>query len=99
MAEELGCSLATVSNFLNQKPVDFWYFQESCHKLGQDWQAIAALDDSDSPSQTKIQEPFVCLPEPDFVYVERPAIESVCNQVLLGLGALLRIKAPSLLTT
>ncbi|MGF1989610.1 MAG: AAA-like domain-containing protein [Nostoc sp. ZfuVER08] len=97
LAEELKCSLATVNNFLNGKPVDFWYFQEICLKLGQDWQAIAVLDYDDSNSKTKIQEPFVCEAESDFVYVERPPIESLCYEILLRPGALLRIKAPGLM--
>ncbi len=95
LADDLGCSLATVSNFLNGKPVDFSYFEEICHKLGQDWQAIADLDYDDSNSQT--QEAFLLEPEPDFIYVERPPIESLCYETLLQPGALLRIKASGLM--
>ncbi|MCF2151540.1 AAA-like domain-containing protein [Desmonostoc muscorum LEGE 12446] len=97
LADDLGCSLATVSNFLNGKPVDFSYFEEICQKLGQDLQAIADLDYNDSNSKTKTEEPFVCEPEPDFIYVERPPIESLCYETLLQPGALLRIKASGLM--
>ncbi|MCC5663543.1 AAA-like domain-containing protein [Nostoc sp. CHAB 5784] len=99
LADELGYSLATVSNFLNGKPVDFWYFQEICQKLGQDWQAIADIDYNHSNSKTEeaIALAFPDKSETDFIYVERPPIESLCYEILLRPGALLRIKAPSLM--
>ena len=43
LAEDLGISQSTVSNFLNGKPVDHSYFQEICEKLALQWQEIADL--------------------------------------------------------
>ncbi len=43
LATELGISRATVSKFLNGKPVDYLNFVEISEKLGLDWQAIAGL--------------------------------------------------------
>lgn len=99
LADELGFSLATVSNFLNGKPVDSLYFQEICEKLAQEWQAIAYLDYDDNNSKTEeaIVLAFPDKSETDFIYVERPPIESLCYETLLQSGALLRIKAPGLM--
>ncbi|MCC5668326.1 AAA-like domain-containing protein [Nostoc sp. CHAB 5784] len=107
LAEELGLSLATVSNFLNGKPVDCLNFQEICDKLDLDWKAIAASDHNGSKNamvteHEQVQEVSVeVFPEEpeveDFIYVERPPIESICYQILCQSGGLLRIKAPSLM--
>jgi hypothetical protein len=44
LAEEAEFALATVSNFLTGKPVDFATFEELCRRLALDWQDIAQLD-------------------------------------------------------
>jgi hypothetical protein len=44
LAEDAGFSLATVSNFLNGKPVDYITFEELCQRLGLDWKEIYTLD-------------------------------------------------------
>jgi transcriptional regulator with XRE-family HTH domain len=44
LAEDLGISQSTVSNFLTRKPVDFSYFLEICVKLGLEWRDIADLE-------------------------------------------------------
>lgn len=100
LAEELGLSLATVSNFLNGRPVDFVNFDEICQKLSLDWQAVAAPFEDSSTTVTKNEntakansETFTENSE-DFIYIERPPIESTCYQTLRQPGALLRIKAP-----
>ena len=51
LAEDVGFALATVSNFLTGKPVDYVTFEELCHKLALSWKEIADLD-FDVPSQT-----------------------------------------------
>ena len=51
LAEEVGFALATVSNFLNGKPVDCATFEELSRKLALDWREIANLD-FEVPSQT-----------------------------------------------
>jgi transcriptional regulator with XRE-family HTH domain len=85
LAEDLGFALATVSNFLNGKPVDNLNFKEICRKLALDWQAIAELEtDSDEPQPMLVS---------DF-YVERVPQQAQCFQELMKPGALLRIKAP-----
>lgn len=44
LAEDLGISQSTVSNFLTCKPVDFSYFTEICYKLALSWKNIADLE-------------------------------------------------------
>jgi AAA-like domain len=44
LAEDVGFALATVSNFLTGKPVDYTTFEELCRKLALDWREIADLD-------------------------------------------------------
>jgi transcriptional regulator with XRE-family HTH domain len=44
LAEDVGFALATVSNFLTGKPVDYTTFEELCRKLGLNWREIATLD-------------------------------------------------------
>jgi DNA-binding Xre family transcriptional regulator len=107
LAEDVGCSLATASNFLNGKPVDFTNFIEICDRLGLDWKDIAASDSNGSNSTTVAEnaqpEEVSVLAFPDeleaedFIYVERPPIESLCYQTLCQPGSLLRIKAPGLM--
>ncbi|BAY67125.1 TIR protein (plasmid) [Calothrix brevissima NIES-22] len=104
LAEELKLSLATVSNFLNGKSVDYLNFLEICDKLGQDWKALADHNLNCSNYTTAIENKlpseisFATFEDEskieDFIYVERPPIESICEQTLCQPGALLRIKAP-----
>ena len=91
-------SLATVSNYLNGKPVDCLNFQEISLRLSQNWQKIASSEEDSSPAG----HPMVVIAdwnqeEADFIYVERPPIEASCHETLQQPGALIRIKAPSLM--
>jgi len=107
LAEDVGCSLATASNFLNGIPVDFTNFIEICDRLGLDWKDIAASESNGSHITTvaenmkPLEESASAFPDEleveDFIYVERPPIESRCYETLLQPGALLRIKAPGLM--
>lgn len=106
LAEELGFSLATISNFLNGKPVDCEYFQEICRRLEMDWKEIAVINSNgiDDTAIENKQPPEISvatfadeLEMEDFIYVYRPPIESICEQALCQPGALLRIKAPGLM--
>ena len=109
LAEELGLSLATVSNFLNGKAVDCLNFKEICDRLGLDWKAIASVNYNSNtnsnmmvvehqPPQEISVEQFQNEPSSeDFIYVERPPIEFICYQTLSQPGALLRVKAPHLM--
>lgn len=96
LAEDLELSLATVSNFLNGRPVDYLNFIEICDKLGLDRRAIAAPPEDniiETPTVEAFRETSGELPE-ELIYIERPPIESNCYQTLRQSGALLRIKAP-----
>lgn len=106
LAEELGLSLATVSNFLNGRPIDCINFQEICNKLNLDWETIVVhnLNSEDTIITETVVDSSILLPvnvEPpddkleinNFIYVERPPIEPTCYQTLRQPGALLRIKA------
>jgi AAA-like domain len=44
LAEDVGFALATVSNFLTGKPVDYGTFEELCRRLALDWKEIAHMD-------------------------------------------------------
>ncbi|NEO29627.1 MAG: hypothetical protein F6K36_04085 [Symploca sp. SIO3C6] len=50
LAEDVELSLATVSNFLTGKPVDFATFVEICQKLALEWKEFADLDEQISSS-------------------------------------------------
>jgi DNA-binding Xre family transcriptional regulator len=96
LAEELGLSLATVSNFLNGKPVDFLNFTELCERLGFKYKDVidtvvnVSTEDGTGASS-------VVLEADNFIYIERPPTEAKCYQTLTEPGALLRIKAPGLM--
>jgi DNA-binding Xre family transcriptional regulator len=51
LAEDVELALATVSNFVTGKAVDYATFEELCRKLALSWREIADLD-FDLPSQT-----------------------------------------------
>jgi transcriptional regulator with XRE-family HTH domain len=102
LAEELGLSLATVSNFLNGKAVDCLNFQEISDKLGLSWKAIAEVNHNGNSNNnmTVVEHQPPQSDEPsseNFMYVERPPIECICYQTLSQPGALLRVKAPGLM--
>ena len=90
LAEELNLSRATVSNFLNGRPVDYLNFIEICRILGLDWQAIAQFEEDveEQDNEEKQEQPMS-----DF-YIERVPYEAQCYQEILKPGALIRIKAP-----
>ncbi|MFB2882363.1 AAA-like domain-containing protein [Floridanema aerugineum] len=46
LAEDLGISQSTVSNFLNGRPVDYANFLEICRILAQEWRNIADFADN-----------------------------------------------------
>jgi len=98
LAEELQLSLATVSNFLNGKPVDYLNFYEICSKLGLDEQEIADFDSSSAAKDedTEAERTNCSQDSADTKlsnYVKRPPIESRCLETILQPGALLRLKA------
>lgn len=90
LAEELNLSRATVSNFLNGRPVDYLNFIEICRKLGLDWQAIAQFEDDveEQDNEEKQEQPV------SHFYIERVPYEAQCYQEILKPGTLIRIKAP-----
>jgi transcriptional regulator with XRE-family HTH domain len=100
LAEELGLSLATISNFLNGKPVDHLNFLEICDRLSLPWQDIAKWGEMnnnfDSFFETVSNYAEDEGDEP-FIYVERPPMESNFLEEILRPGGLIRIKAPCLM--
>ena len=98
LAEELNLSLATVSNFLNGKPVDYLNFLEIAERLSLNWQDIADVDNNGSNGVQGIYtSPETGQEQPEkIIYVERPPVEGLVHQTLLQPGSLIRIKAPSL---
>ncbi|NEP15189.1 MAG: helix-turn-helix domain-containing protein [Symploca sp. SIO2C1] len=103
LAEELWISLSTLNNYLNGRAVDNLNFREISERLAQDWQEIAVFEDNigdDTSVNGKVEQEVVmidCLEADSFLYVERPPIEQSCYQELLRTGALIRIKAPTLM--
>jgi transcriptional regulator with XRE-family HTH domain len=100
LAEELDLSLATISNFLNGKPVDHLNFLEICYRLSLTWQDIAKWGEMN----TNLDSFFETVPnyaedggDEPFIYVERPPMESNFLEEILRPGGLIRIKAPCLM--
>lgn len=83
LATELGLGRDTVSKFFNGKPIDRLNLIEISEKLGLDWQEIVYREDETST--------FVYIEH----YIERPPIESLCEQEILKPGSLIRIIAVS----
>lgn len=110
LAEDVGFALATVSNFLTGKPVDYTTFEEISRKLALDWKEISTLDFEDSSQTTvKSAETYEFIdPNPDTsprypsgavplgspFYLERAPFEAQIHQEVRKPGALVRIKAP-----
>lgn len=110
LAEDVGFSLATVSNFLTGKPVDFATFEELCISLALDWRKIANLDfelpsetiakNPESPELSSAEQelsplyPSGAVPLGSPYYIKRSPIEEQVYQEIRKPGALVRIKAP-----
>lgn len=110
LAEEANISLATVSNFLTGKPVDYAIFDELCQNLSLDWKEVANLD-FEVPSQIKKSSsetpdgndantdtapcyPNGAVPLGSLFYIERVLVEEQIQREISKPGALVRIKAP-----
>jgi DNA-binding Xre family transcriptional regulator len=110
LAEDVGFALATVSNFLTGKPVDFANFEELCRRLALDWKEIANLDFevssqtrdknpetpdlNDTSQDTSPSYPNGSVPLGSPFYLERASLEQEVYQEIRKPGALVRIKAP-----
>ena len=110
LAEDVGFALATVSNFLTGKPVDFANFEELCRRLALEWREIAALDFevssqtrdknpetpelNDTSQDTSPSYPNGSVPLGSPFYLERASLEEEVYQEIRKPGALVRIKAP-----
>ncbi len=106
LAEKVGVSLSTVSNFLNGRPVDFLNFLELSQLLEQDWETISQVEappepatfpetpppDNDDPLMAESALEALELDCP--TYIERPPIETNSRRTVAQPGSLLRIKAP-----
>jgi transcriptional regulator with XRE-family HTH domain len=106
LAEEVGFALATVSNFLTGKPVDFSTFEELCQKLALDWKEVSTLETSPQKTEKPFELPELsdpntspCYPNGSVpldssFYLERIPYEDQIYQEIRKPGALVRIKAP-----
>lgn len=97
LAKDLCLCRATVSNFLNGKPVDYLNFLEISQRLGLDWREISHFDEQMSEISSLDEVKFDGFDEEEgelFQYIERPPLESQAMAAILQAGALLRIKAP-----
>ena len=109
LAEDAGYALATVSNFMTGRPVDYTTFEELCQRLGLNWQEISTLGlDSvpslaTSPAATDLLDdvadnspiyPNGAVPLGSPFYLERVPFETQIEREIRKPGALIRIKAP-----
>ncbi|MEM9539943.1 MAG: AAA-like domain-containing protein [Cyanobacteria bacterium P01_E01_bin.42] len=106
LAEEVGFALATVSNFLTGKPVDYVTFTEICRQLALEWREIANLDsevtnkknETHTPSESDPDKsppyPNGSIPLDSPFYLQRTLFEEQVNREIGKPGALVRIKAP-----
>jgi hypothetical protein len=110
LSEDVGFALATVSNFLTGKPVDYGTFEELCRRLALDWKEISTFD-SEVSSQTIAKNPEIpelvdiyqdtssrypsgAVPLGSPFYLEHAHLEAQIYQEIAKPGALVRIKAP-----
>jgi transcriptional regulator with XRE-family HTH domain len=110
LAEDAGFALATVSNFLTGKPVDYTTFEEISRRLALDWKEISTLDVEGSShtidnnleipewidvnQDTSPRYPSGAVPLGSPFYLERAHLEAQIEQEIRKPGALVRIKAP-----
>lgn len=110
LAEDAGFALATVSNFLTGKPVDYTTFEEISRRLALDWKEISTLDFEvssqtidnnleipeaiDVNQDTSPRYPSGAVPLGSPFYLERAPLEAQVEQEIRKPGALVRIKAP-----
>ena len=110
LAEDVGFALATVSNFLTGKPVDYTTFEELSRRLALDWREISAVDFevlshgiSKNTGSSELFDPnrdlSPCYPNGavplgSSFYLERTPLEAQVCQEIRKPGALVRIKAP-----
>jgi|ERR671933_347013 transcriptional regulator with XRE-family HTH domain len=66
LAEALGLSRDTVSNFLNGKPVDYLNFLELCRILALDWREVTGLGSQDTTGSQS--EQFIATFDNDTLY-------------------------------
>ena len=59
LATELGMSRATISNFLNGRPVDHTNFVEISEKLDQDWQEICVKEEVEEELGNPKEQPVI----------------------------------------
>ncbi len=110
LAEDIGFAMATVSNFLTGKPVDYTTFEEISRKLALDWREISALGFEVAPQTvgknlepselfdpdqgTVSLYPSGAVPLGSPFYLERAPFREQVEREIRKPGALVRIKAP-----
>jgi transcriptional regulator with XRE-family HTH domain len=106
LAEEAGLSLATISNFLTGKAVDFSTFAELSHHLGLEWKEIASFDPNpqrfissqlfephDSQSIGLFPYPNGPIPLSSPFYIERISIEQMIKEEIVKPGSLVHMRS------
>ena len=58
LADDLGLSISTVSNFVNGKPVDYANFKEICLKLELEWKEIGEFSQDIEPKRVMTNSPL-----------------------------------------
>src|SRR5919202_2681533 len=75
LATALQLSLATISNFLNGRPVDFLNFYEISQRLGLDWEEIADFDSQSSDNSSPDLDEEVPLTSQDWGEQDPTAVQ------------------------
>jgi serine/threonine-protein kinase len=93
LAEVLGFGRATISLFLNGKPISNLNFFEICQKLGLDYREIADWDELEETAAATSEDEGENRAADFSKYVERPPVEQLCLETVSQAGSLLRIKS------
>lgn len=110
LAEDVGFALATVSNFLRGKPVDYTTFEELSRRLALNWEDIAdqgsevspqaIATNPDPPESFNLNQdtlplyPNGAVPLGSPFYLERTFPKEQIDREIRKPGSLVRIKAP-----
>ncbi|NER40173.1 MAG: molecular chaperone Tir [Oscillatoria sp. SIO1A7] len=91
LAEDLGISQSTVSNFLNGRPVDYINFQEICRVLAQEWRDVADLGNGPVVGQEREVKATISISDRS----DSPALAQELQQALRFAGHIAAIANPT----
>jgi hypothetical protein len=87
LAEEVGFALATVSNFVTGKPVDYTTFEELSRKLGLNWREISTID-------LQVVDPNIAeLPDP-IIFADSSGVENNLDMLPCYLNGAVLLGSP-----